>query len=80
MTTPRSSCDAITSAEDDEMVMVYFVQRSHSFPVAVNAATRPVLAGTHLVQLTGQYFIDQRDSQQDYATLEANIIMPGQVS
>ena len=55
-------------------VKVYFVQRLYSYWVKVNEETELILARTLLVQATGQYLVNERDSQADYRVLEANII------
>lgn len=53
---------------------VYFVQHERSFLVTINEVTRPILARTLFIAETQQYFIDQGESPEDYATLESQIV------
>ena len=59
--------------QNTDTARVYFVQHHRSFLVTVNEVTRSILLRTLFIKETQQYFIDQSESPEDYAALEAHI-------
>jgi len=62
------------NSPNTETARVYFVQHERSFLVTINEVTRPILSRTLFIAETRQYFIDQSESPEDYATLESQIV------